>query len=250
MDHQALALGNLLVGNEKGAALEITLSSPRLAFTIDVLVAVTGADMGLQVDGRDAPAWTAILVRAGSVLSTAGSTGPGCRAWLCFAGRIDVAEVLGSRSTLLWSALGGFEGRTLRTGDRLSLHPLASEARRLSGFSCPVELRPSYAVDTPVPVLPGPQADALTSGARQAFADATWTVSNDSDRMGYRLEGPQLTLAGNADVISEIVPGGRRSNRLGSARHHASGSPDDRRVCQAVCRRLCGTRMAGAAPTG
>jgi KipI family sensor histidine kinase inhibitor len=209
MDRQALALGNLLVGNEKGAAaLEITLSSPRLAFTIDVLVAVTGADMGLQIDGRDAPAWTAILVRAGSVLSMAGSTGPRCRAWLCFAGGIDVPKVLGSRSTLLRSAWGGFEGQTLRTGDRLSLHPLASEARCLSGFSCPVGLRPSHAMDTPVPVLPGPQADALTSGARQVFADATWTVSNDSDRMGYRLEGPQLTLAGNADVISEIVPGG------------------------------------------
>ncbi|MBA4364562.1 MAG: hypothetical protein C0398_00970 [Coprothermobacter sp.] len=209
MDRQALALGNRLVGNEEGAAaLEMTLSGPRLAFTTDTLVAVTGADMGLQVDGYDVPAWTAILVRAGSVLSVAGSTGAGCRAWLCVAGGIDVPGVLGSRSTLLRAALGGFEGRVLRTGDRLPLHPLTREARHPDGFSCPVELRPSYAMDTPVPVLPGPQADALTPGAQQAFLDATWTVGNDSDRMGCRLEGQRLDLEGSADVISEVVPEG------------------------------------------
>jgi allophanate hydrolase subunit 2 len=162
----------------------------------------------VQVDGYDVPAWTAILVRAGSVLSMAGSTGAGSRAWLCVAGGIDVPDVLGSRSTLLRAALGGFEGRALRTGDRLRLRPLTREAKHLDGFSCPVALRPSYAMDTPVPVLPGPQADALTPGGRQAFADATWTVSNDSYRMGRWLEGPRPDLEGSADVISEVVPEG------------------------------------------
>jgi antagonist of KipI len=209
MDRQALALGNLLVGNEEGAAvLEITLSGPRVAFTTGALVAVTGADMGLQVDGRDVPAWTAVLVRAGSVLSMVGSTGAGCRAWLCVAGGIDVPDVLGSRSTLLRAALGGFEGRALRMGDSLHLRPLTWQARRLDGFSCPVGLRPSYAVDTPVPVLPGPQTESLTPAARQAFLDATWTVSNASDRMGCRMEGLRLDLEGSADVISEVIPEG------------------------------------------
>jgi biotin-dependent carboxylase-like uncharacterized protein len=209
MDRQALALGNLLVGNKAGAAaLEVTLSGPRLVFTTDALVALTGADMGLQVDGRDIPAWTAVLVRTDSVVSMAGSTGVGCRAWLCVAGGIDVPAVLGSRSTLLRAALGGFKGRALHTGDRLPLHPLTQDVRRLEGFSCPVGLRPSYAVTTPVPVLQGPQTESLTPNARQAFLDATWTVSNDSDRMGCRPEGPQLALSHGADVISEVVPEG------------------------------------------
>ena len=209
MDRQALALGNFLVGNEEGAAaLEITLSSPRLVFTTDALVALTGADMGLLVDGRDAPAWTAVLVRTDSVVSMAGSTGVGCRAWLCVAGGINVPYVLGSRSTLLRAALGGFKGRALRTGDSLHLRPLTRQAMCLEGFSCPVRLRPPYAVDAPVPVLPGPQAESLTPDARQAFLDATWTVSDASDRMGCRLEGPQLALGHGADVISEVIPEG------------------------------------------
>src|SRR5664279_2089228 len=209
MDRQALALGNLLVGNKEGtAALEITLSGPRLVFTTDALVAVTGADMGLQVDGRDVPAWTAILVRTGSVLSMGGCIGTAGRSWLCVAGGIDVPAVLNSRSTLLRAALGGFKGRSLRAGDSLHLHPLARQAMRLDGFSCPVGLRPSYAVDTPVPVLPGSQTESLTPVARQTFLDATWTVSNVNDRMGYRLQGPQLELEGSADVISEVIPEG------------------------------------------
>jgi len=209
MDRQALALGNFLVGNEEGAAaLEITLSSPRLVFTTDALVALTGADMGLLVDGRDAPAWTAVLVRTGSVLSMAGCIGAGCRAWLCVAGGVNVPYVLGSRSTLLRAALGGFKGRALRTGDSLHLRPLTRQAMCLDEFSCPVRLRPPYAMDAPVPVLPGPQAESLTPGARQAFLDATWTVSDASDRMGCRLEGPQLALGHGADVISEVIPEG------------------------------------------
>jgi biotin-dependent carboxylase-like uncharacterized protein len=209
MDRQALALGNFLVGNEEGAAaLEITLSGPRLVFTIDALVALTGADMDLQVDGRDIPTWTAILVRTGSVLSMAGFTAAGCRAWLCVAGGIDVPYVLGSRSTLLRAALGGSRGRALRAGDSLRLRPLTRQAMCLEGFSCPVLLRPPYAVDAPVPVLPGPQAESLTPGARQAFLDATWTVSNASDRMACRLEGPQLALGHGADVISEVISEG------------------------------------------
>jgi KipI family sensor histidine kinase inhibitor len=136
MDRQALALGNFVVGNEEGAAaLEITLFGPRLTFTVDALVAVTGADMGLQVDGQDVPTWTTVLVRASSVLSVAVFTGADCRAWLCIAGSIDVPYVLGSCSTLLRAALGGSRGRALRAGDSLYLHPLTRQARHLEGFS-------------------------------------------------------------------------------------------------------------------
>jgi KipI family sensor histidine kinase inhibitor len=209
MDRQALALGNILVGNREGsAALEMTLSGPRLFLTADALVALTGADMGLQVDGHDVPAWTAVLVRSGSVISMTGCAESGCRAWLCVAGGTDVPDVLGSHSTLLRSTLGGFRGRPLHTGDHLSFHSLTSWARRLDGFSCPIELRPSYATDAPVPVLPGPQVESLTPTAQQAFLNTAWIVDNASDRMGCRLEGPRLDVAAGADVISEVIPEG------------------------------------------
>ncbi|HWQ21391.1 MAG TPA: 5-oxoprolinase subunit PxpB [Clostridia bacterium] len=209
MDRQALALGNLLVGNDpETAALEITLSGPCLAFRADALVALVGADVDLQVDGNDIPAWTAVLIRAGSVLTIGSPTGAGCRAWLCIAGGIDVPNLLGSRSTLLRGSLGGFEGRALRAGDVLRLFPLTHDARRLEGFSCPAGLRESDSEDMFVPVLPGPQIESLKPDARQVFLETTWAVSAVSDRMGCRLEGPPLDLNGGADVISEAVPEG------------------------------------------
>ncbi|MCE5193024.1 5-oxoprolinase subunit PxpB [bacterium] len=209
MDRQALALGNVLVGNEEGAAaLEVTLSGPTLRFAQDALVALVGTDMHLQVDERDCPAWTAVPVRSGGILSVGSATETGCRSWLCVAGGIDVPEVLGSRSTLLRVALGGFAGRALKAGDRLPLLPLREEARRLEGLSCPVTLRLSPATDEPVPVLPGPQLQSLALPARQAFLKTTWTTSSKSDRMGLRLEGPALRLSGGPDVISEVVPEG------------------------------------------
>jgi len=209
MDRQALAMGNLLVGNEEGAAaLEMTLSGPRLTFAADALVALVGADMFLHVDGREYAAWTAVLVRSGGTVSFGQTLEAGCRAWLCVAGGISVPEVLGSHSTLLRAALGGHEGRALRAGDHLHLRPLPQASRHLEGFSCPPGLRSSAALSAAVPVLPGPQADALSPAARTAFLETTWTVSSDSDRMGIRLEGPALTLDTGADIISEVVPEG------------------------------------------
>lgn len=208
-DRHLLAIGNLLVGNEEGAAaLEILLSGPTLAFAQDALVALVGADACLKVDGREYPAWTAVLVRSGSIVSAAQPMSHGCRAWLCIAGGVNVLPVMGSRSTLLHSVLPDLAGRALRAGDRLPLLPLGNEARRVEGFSCPSGLRPSTALDEPVPVLPGPQLDSLAPAGHQAFLDATWTMSADSDRMGMRLEGPRLTLTGRADVISEVIPEG------------------------------------------
>jgi allophanate hydrolase subunit 2 len=67
-------------------------------------------------------------------------------------------------------------------------------------------LRPPFAVDAPVPILPDPQIEPLTPSARQAFLDATWILSHASDGMGCRLESPRLDLEGSADVISEVIP--------------------------------------------
>jgi KipI family sensor histidine kinase inhibitor len=208
MDPHALAIGNILVGNDPAcAALEITLSGPTLAVETDALVALVGADMAFTANGAHLSLWTAVLVHAGDVLGIGATTGTGCRAWLCFAGGIDVPLVLGSRSTLIRGALGGCEGRALRAGDRLALGRATAPAQDLAGFACPPDLL-SAADGSPVPVLPGPQQGALTPGARQAFLEATWTVTDVSDRMGCRLDGAQLDLVHGADIISEMVPPG------------------------------------------
>ena len=101
MDRFAHAAANLLTGNERGqATLECTLTGPQLLALRSCVVAVTGADLGAQVNGRAAPMWTGIFLAAGDRLSFAGRRS-GMRAYVAVSGGFDGERWLGSRSTYL-----------------------------------------------------------------------------------------------------------------------------------------------------
>nr|WP_262927736.1 hypothetical protein [Microbacterium sp. NIBRBAC000506063] len=50
---------------------------------------------------------------------------------------------------------------------------------------------------------PGPRADWFTPAASDALFDAEWTVSNQSDRVGMRLDGPELPRFRGEELPSE-----------------------------------------------
>ena len=215
MDPVSHRLANALVGNPRAAALlEITLLGPELEFDDERLVAVAGAEFDLLLDGRQVPSRAPFTVSAGSRLKF-GARRLGARAYLAVSGGIAVTPILGSRATHLVSAMGGVDGRALRAGDRLPLgveSPLArcaspAPAERESG-SDPATLR----------VLPGPQADYFAADALAVLQSAPYVVGGNSDRMGFRLEGPRLTHVRGADIISDATP-------LGVLQVPASGQP-------------------------
>jgi antagonist of KipI len=112
MDRFALRVANLLVGNEEGeAAVEATVIGPKLKAMGKVRMAITGADLSPEIDGKPAPMWRALHVPEGSILSF-GTPKRGCRAYLALSGGIDFPVVMGSRSIHTRSNLGG-EGRPL-----------------------------------------------------------------------------------------------------------------------------------------
>ena len=127
-DPLALRLGNLLLGNDAGAAaIEMTLVGGTLAFESHAVVALTGADFEARLEGREAPMWEAFDVRAGERL-TLGTARSGVRCMVCVRGGIDAPRVLGSASTHLRSGVGGLAGRALGAGDALQIGT-ASESR-------------------------------------------------------------------------------------------------------------------------
>ncbi|MER3438542.1 MAG: hypothetical protein C4346_13685, partial [Chloroflexota bacterium] len=118
LDRAALILGNRLVGNPPNAAgLEITLLGPTLRFEESAVIALTGADLGARLNYGPLAHWTPIRVAPGDELSFVPSSGTGARAYLCVAGGVDVAPVLGSRSTDLVGHFGGYRGRPLQPGE-------------------------------------------------------------------------------------------------------------------------------------
>ena len=186
MDRLSLRAANLLVGNDEGAAaLEAAFLGPQIRFEADTVVAVTGADMPVKIDGAAAPAWQALALRAGQTLSF-DYLRAGARVYIAFAGGIDVPLVLGSRSTYLVGVLGGYQGRPLAVGDVLALGTAAAAPATLA---VPDALRRLPGNPARLRVLPGLYADRVTPVSAQQFYADTWQVAPEADRMGYRFRG-------------------------------------------------------------
>jgi biotin-dependent carboxylase-like uncharacterized protein len=188
MDRHALAAANLLVGNDEGAAvLEAVFMGPELAFTDDVMVAVTGAELPPKVDGVPRATWSSFKVKRGEILSF-DFLKQGARAYIAVSGGIDVPLVLGSRSTYALGALGGFKGRKLEAGDELPVGNSAASVKE--GRNVAKELRGlPEAMRTELRVIPGLYWHRITEAAGHGFFSDTWKVAPEADRIGYRFKG-------------------------------------------------------------
>ena len=214
MDKLALTVGNLLLGNEDGAAaLEIQTFPFRLRLEKDTAVAITGANCGARLDGQALPPWWAMPVSKGQVLELSTPI-RSARAYLCFAGGIDVELVMGSRSTSLRGGFGGLEGRFLATGDHLSISDMSVGTLPDGGFGA---IPPETALaghfpaseDGVLPVRAIPAGEyALFGEEAERFWTQTWKISSQSDRTGYRLSGDPIMLTSPVEMRSHgVVPG-------------------------------------------
>ncbi|MFD2706949.1 5-oxoprolinase subunit C family protein [Salibacterium lacus] len=206
MDEYAFQTANILTGNDGAeAVLEVTMLGPVLLFTKPSVVAVTGADLQPSLNNKPVDNWRSFRVRDGDELSFAGMK-KGARAYIAVQGGFDGDEMLGSRSTYVKAGLGGMNGRALEKGDRLSTARSVSMLKRCSRLS--VSLIPEYGGETVLRVLEGPESSAFTEESLHAFYQSDFTVSNDSDRMGCRMEEAPLVHRESADILSDAVDTG------------------------------------------
>lgn len=207
MDELSHRLANALVGNPASAAtLEITLSGPALRFEADALVACCGADLSMTIDGRSVPLAAAELVPAGATLQFGRRIG-GLRAYLAVRGAIAVDPVMGSASTYARAGFGGHQGRPLRKGDVLLLRRLDSSPpqRGAAARAAETALLAAMADPGPIRVLPGGEWGAFTTASQSKWLEEAWRIGTQSDRMGYRLEGPALARGEPRDMLSAAV---------------------------------------------
>jgi len=198
MDRFAYQAGNMLVGNDRGAAsLECTLRGPRLVALRACLVAITGADLEPHVNGRPAEIWRALALAAGDELAF-GARRLGARAYVAVDGGIAADRWLGSMSTNLMVGRGGLQGRALVAGDVISTGE--QKTRTIPGRGLVETMRPAYA-DRTLHAVAGPHT------SRDSLFDATFQVSPDSNRMGYRLDGRSLEASGDEVLSFGLVAG-------------------------------------------
>jgi antagonist of KipI len=204
MDRFALSAANLLVGNERGAAtLECTLGGPHLIAVRECLVAIAGADLDARVNGEPIAMWTGVALAAGDEL-TFGRRRSGARAYIAVAGGVIGERWLGSMSTNVMAGRGGMRGRALVSGDVVAagdmLQPLGA------GRHLGEALRPPYA-DHALHAIDGPQISRMVPESREALFGSAFNLSHDSNRMGYRLEGPRLEAPGEELLSFGLIAG-------------------------------------------
>ncbi|MCW1430700.1 urea carboxylase [Novosphingobium sp. JCM 18896] len=188
MDDQSFRLGNRLLGNPEGTeGLEVTVTGPTLSFTAPARICLTGADFGATLDGRPVARGVAIEVEAGQTLALGRAAGGGLRGYILFAGGLDIAAYLGSRSTFELGQFGGHAARRLLAGDTLHL------GDQPTGAALPAVALPELSTEWTVRVLYGPHGapDFFTDGDIDAIVAAEWQVHYNSNRTGVRLIGPK-----------------------------------------------------------
>lgn len=205
MDQFSLTAANYLVSNDSNSAcMETTLIGPELQALARMQIAVTGGQCSPMINGHYVPMWQTIEVEKGDTLSF-GRMESGCRAYLAVRGGIEVPMVLGSRSTYVRGKFGGLEGRQFKTGDTIETTGASFVSAE---YLLPEEFVPQFEHSICVHVILGPQAEMFTDKGLKTFLSKPYEVTPESDRMGYRLEGPAIEHKDKADIVSDaLLPG-------------------------------------------
>jgi biotin-dependent carboxylase-like uncharacterized protein len=208
LDPGAAHRANLAVCNPASHPLiECHLVAPKLLFRHAVHFAVTGVNFDWMIDGESVERGRAVHAGPGSVLSGKGGI-DGARGYVAVRGRLECRLDHGSAATYTYAGLGGLDGRPLAKGDVIRVLP-AEEAL----VAPAVEDRdgnpsPDTAGLPKIGILPGPEWDSLTDGARQELVSSQFTIAMNSDRMGARLSGTTLSLRPSARMATvPLLPG-------------------------------------------
>jgi len=212
MDEVSARLANYIVGNEDNAPLlEFVLRGPTIRFHSSTVFAVAG-DVDVRLNGVPINPWESYWAKRGDVLEV-GTLKSGMYGYIAFAGGIKCEPILGSCSTYLRANFG----RVLKAGDTLKLGYAILTGRE--GKKLPEALVPKYSNESEVRVVLGPQEDHFTEEGIKTFLSSAYEVTPESDRMGYRLEGPAIEHSEKgADIITDAIP-------LGSIQVPKSGKP-------------------------
>ncbi|KAI2466913.1 AHS2-domain-containing protein [Annulohypoxylon bovei var. microspora] len=196
-DDLSVRIANLLVGNaENVECLEIIAQGPEIRFHSACVITVAGSSFPLEVNGKPRDMWSRIITEPNDIIKIGASATPGGRCYLSVKGGFPgLPEWLGSKSTTPSLALGGLQGRRLRSGDFFELKHL-EQSNIPSAYQLPPSLIPPSDAKS-IYVMHGPHDsdDFITAAGRQTIYSSEWTVDYNCNRTGIRLEGPKIQWA-------------------------------------------------------
>ncbi|MSS44973.1 biotin-dependent carboxyltransferase family protein [Cutibacterium sp. WCA-380-WT-3A] len=197
-DRQAYLDGARLVGNGAGlGCLEVLLGPVRLRCVGGpVLVAVTGTDAQVHLDGTPRPNGGGFLVKGGQTVSISAPE-HGLRSYVSVSGGIDATPTFSSVSA---DPTRGIGPAPLTPGDCVNVGH-----GRAGVISTTLVDAPQPSRELVLHGVWGPRDDWFTDASRHRLEQAPWRVGDASDRVGTRLEGPSLERAVTGELTSEPV---------------------------------------------
>ncbi len=216
LDREAFRWANRLCGDQQtAAAIEITVGGLVLESTVNTTIAVTGATIPLSINRQSRALWQSHQVKVGDRIEL-GFASSGSRGYLAVAGGFTINPIFNSAAAVPREALGGLhrDGTALQAGDFIPCSQSHSAAQQ----RVPDSHRPDYSSNSAVlRVVLGYQQQAFSNTSKQLFFSSDYKVTESSDRMGFRLKGPEIesTLDG---ILSEGIC-------LGAIQVPADGQP-------------------------
>jgi antagonist of KipI len=218
MDKVSATLANYICGNDENqAVIEMTLHGASIMFNEAAYCAIVGGGCKAFVGDEELPFNRLLWIPAFSIIRTTAHA-QGCRSYLSVSGGFNVKKVLGSASTYTPSGIGGLDGSNLATGDMLSFkHEQVLQASSTlkmlpSGIGISqwhtADLVAEMSTVLIVHAIKGPEFDLFNSTSQENIFTSEFTISSQSNRMGYRLEGKNFALEQQSEMVSTAVTTG------------------------------------------
>ncbi len=210
MDKFSAKAANILVGNNPHeAVIEIHFPASIFLFEKSAIISFCGADFPASVNGESVPSSHVIIVNKNSVLQFQ-EPKQGARIYIAIKGGLDIQEWLGSRSTHLKAKAGGFNGRGLKKNDRIDFretYNLSSWLGEKEFIILPwqADLKWNSKQEKDILILAGNEWHQLSKEAKEIFLMTPFVITNQSDRMGYRLNNIPLSTIPGEEVVSSAV---------------------------------------------
>ncbi len=218
MDKVSAALANIICANDENeAVIEMTLHGTSIMFNEAAFCAIVGGGCKAYIDDLELPFNRLIWIPAFSIIKTTANA-QGCRSYLAVSGGFNVKKVLGSGSTYSPSGIGGTNGKNLGTGDMLAFKREQNfqAASSLNMLPNGVGISHWHTADLVVPTadiatvhaIKGPEFDLFNRSSQENIFNSMFTISSQSNRMGYRLEGKKFTMEHKTEMVSTAVTAG------------------------------------------
>lgn len=201
MDRYASRLANILLNNQENeAVLEIHFPSPEILFEENCIIVIGGANFSPFLNNKPINNWQRIAIKVGDILKFKKKIA-GERVYIAFAGGLSIEPILGSTSTNL---LANFGGKKIVNGDRIILNYAAHFLKNNIGLAS--RLQPNYQYNLPeIRITTSKEFEYLDNSSKQNIENQSFKITNESNRMGYRLNSEPLKLTSPIELLSSGI---------------------------------------------